>query len=84
MTLSLNLPAEIEARLREKAKRSGEPVDVYALKVLSNAVTAPSVDEVLADFRRQVAESGMSDEQLDEFYEGLRNEVWAERKGQGG
>ena len=83
MTLSLNLPAEIEARLRERAARNGEPVDVYALKVLSDAVTSPSVDELLAEFRRQVADSGMSDSELDEFYENLRNEVWEQRKGSG-
>jgi hypothetical protein len=40
-----------------------------------------SVDEALAPFRRQVEESGMSDEDVQSFFEDVRDEVWAERHG---
>ena len=43
------------------------------------AVASPSIDQLLAPFRRQVEESGMSDEQLDAFYENLRRMAFAER-----
>ncbi len=41
-------------------------------------------DEALAAFRRQVAESGMSDEELLTFFEGLREEVYEEKHGRPG
>lgn len=64
MTLSLNIPPEVEAKLRERAAASGEPVDVYASKVLAEAVTTPTIDELLAPVREQVAASGMSEDEL--------------------
>lgn len=82
MTLSLTVPPEVEAKLRERAAASGEPVDVYASKILVDAVTTPSVEEVLALARKQVAESGMTDSELDEFLQSLREKVWQD--GQGG
>ena len=39
-----------------------------------------TLDEILSPFRNQVAQSGMSDPQMDEFYDSLRDEVW--QKGQ--
>src|ERR1035441_6190346 len=35
-----------------------------------------TLDEILLPFRKQVAQSGMSDAELDQFYEGLRDEAW--------
>jgi hypothetical protein len=64
MTLSLNISPDVEAKLRERAAASGEPADVYASKVLAEAVTAPTIDELLAPVRQQVAASRMSEEEL--------------------
>ena len=80
MTLSVSLSAEAEARLRERAAASGQPLDVYASRVLEAAATAPSIDELLAPARRQIADSGMTDAQLDTFLEDVRDEVWHERQ----
>jgi hypothetical protein len=38
-------------------------------------------DEALAPFRRQVAQSGMSDDELRAFFEELREEVYREKHG---
>ena len=38
-------------------------------------------DEALALFRRQVEESGMTDEELERFFEEVRDEIWREKKG---
>ncbi|MGD0540161.1 MAG: hypothetical protein ABSB33_01455 [Tepidisphaeraceae bacterium] len=37
---------------------------MYASKVLAEAVTAPTIDELLAPVRQQVAASRMSEEEL--------------------
>jgi hypothetical protein len=81
MTLSIFLSPQAEANLRQRAAAEGKDPTAYASELVENAVTKPTLDEILAPFRKQVSESGMSDRQLDEFYENLRNEAWNERKG---
>jgi len=80
MSISIPLSPDAEAKLRERAQAAGEDLTSYAARVFHEAITAPSVDELLAPFRKQVDESGMTDDQLDDFYEGLRNKVWDEHQ----
>ena len=82
ITLSVSISPEAEAKLRERAAASGQPPDVYAARVLEAAVTTPSVEELLAPARQQIAAGGMTDAQLDEFLEGLRDDAWRERRPQ--
>jgi hypothetical protein len=81
MTLSISLTPEAEAKLKQRAAAEGKDPTAYATELVENAVTRPTLDEILAPFRKQVAESGISDEQLDGFYDDLRNEAWKERQG---
>jgi hypothetical protein len=80
MSISIPLSPDAEAKLRERASAAGEDITSYAARVFHEAITAPSVDELLGPFRKQVDESGLSDEQLDDFYEGLRDKVWDEHQ----
>lgn len=41
----------------------------------------PTTDELLEPFRRQVSESGITDDELDAFFEELRDKVWEEKQG---
>lgn len=78
--LQIPLPPETEALLRERASAKGEEVSAYAARLLSEALRAPSADELLAPFRKQVEESGITDEELDALGESLRDEVWREHQ----
>ncbi|HZL38597.1 MAG TPA: hypothetical protein VFC78_25035 [Tepidisphaeraceae bacterium] len=80
MSLAVTISAAAEALLREKAAAHGQPLDQYASAVLEHAATAVTADEALAPFRRQVAESGMSDEQLDAFFEDVGEKVFHDRQ----
>jgi hypothetical protein len=40
-----------------------------------------AVEQVLAAFRRQVEESGMTDDELGDFFEEVREEVWEAKHG---
>jgi len=80
MILQIPVNSETEAVLRERASARGEDIAAYAARLLQEAVTTPNVDELLAPFRRQVAESGVSDDELDELCEELRQEVWTEQQ----
>lgn len=76
-SVTLRLSEKARAKLAEQAARSGQDISAIASDLVEHAVTQPTVDEVLAPFRRQVAESGMSDEELDAF---LRAELDAHRR----
>ena len=80
MTLSLTLPPDVEAKLRKRAAELQQSPDDYASHVLAQAVNARTVDEILAPFRKQVADSGMSDEELDAFYREQLSAVRREKK----
>jgi hypothetical protein len=77
--LHLSLTPDLEARLRAKAQACGEDPERHAERLLSDALSSPSLQEILAPFRQEVAQSGMSDEDLDSFYEGLRDKAWQDR-----
>lgn len=81
MTLTISLPPHLEAKLRDRASASGQTPADYVSRLVEQAVARPTLDEVLAPFRRQVDESGMSDEQIDEFFQGLREKAYQERRG---
>jgi hypothetical protein len=78
--LQIPLPHDAEETLRERAKANGEDVASYAARLLTEALSTPSVDELLAPFRKQVEESGITDEQLDQLGEELRREVRQEKQ----
>jgi len=79
MALNITVPPDTEARLRERAEAQGEDVASYAARLLREAVASPSIEDLLAPFRQQVDESGMTNEQLDDFYDDLRDKAFHDR-----
>lgn len=64
MTLAVPLSPQAEAKLRERAAAEGKDLTAYASKILEQAVTRPSLDELLAPLRQEFAASGTSEEEL--------------------
>jgi hypothetical protein len=64
MTLVLSVSPSVEAKLRQRAAAEGQDPTTYASKLLEQAVSRPSVDELLAPLREEFAASGTSDEEL--------------------
>jgi hypothetical protein len=75
MTINISLTPEAETKLRQRAATLGKDFGAVASDLLEQAITRPSVDELLAPARKQVAESGLSDQQLDDFFGGVVQEV---------
>jgi hypothetical protein len=75
--VTLRLSDRARAKLADQAASSGKDISAVASDLIEHAVAQPSVDEVLAPFRKQVAESGMTDEELDAF---LRGELETQRR----
>ena len=81
MTITVTLPPETEQKLRERAASAGKDVGAVATELLERAVAGPrTLDEILAPFRRQFAESGMTDDELVALVEGAREEIWREQQ----
>ena len=78
MKLSVSLTARAEAELREKAAARGQQLEAYASQFLERAVLS-DLNEQLTPFREQVAESGMTDAELDDFFEELREKAYHDR-----
>jgi hypothetical protein len=84
MTITIDLTPEEEVRLRARASQRGRDLGRYVHDLIAKDIRGPSspeVDEALAPFRRQVEASGMTDDQLDEFFEEVREEIWREKQG---
>jgi len=77
--VTLRLSQEARAKLAEQAANSGQDISAIASDLIEHAVTRPSIDEILAPVRKQAAETGMSDDELDNF---LRGELEAHRREQ--
>jgi hypothetical protein len=71
LMIPLRLSESARAKLAERAAQNGQDVAAYASGLVEQAVTQPTIDEILAPYRKQVAESSMSDEKLDDFHREL-------------
>ncbi len=79
-TIEIPVPDELLRLVDERAQNAGLPREAYIRAVLVSAVSArPSVDEILAPFRRQVADSGVSNEELDRLFSEARDEYHREQ-----
>ena len=76
-TVTLRLSDRAHARLAEQAAKRGHDISAAASDLIEHAVTRPSINEIMAPVRKQVAESGMSDDELDEL---LQKELEAHRR----
>ena len=83
MTLTISIPPEVDARLRERAQVLGRDVAEYAADLIQQGISTASLDEVLDPVRRAFAESGMSDDDLAELLEQEKHAMRREKDGSG-
>jgi hypothetical protein len=82
MTLTIVLPAELEKTLRQKAAQDGQDVADFVRQAVEEKIArGRSFDEICAPFARAVAETGMSDEEFEQFFTQEREEAWREKQG---
>ena len=89
MTITISLPPEIEEAVKAQANKEGRPLEDYVESLVEEAsrrrdridlLAEKSFDEILAPFRRNVAESGLSDEALEALFTEARKEASRARK----
>lgn len=81
MTLTIELPADLEESLRQQAAKNGLDVNAFVLRAVQEKIAkARTFEEACAPFAQAVTAAGISDEEFDRFFEEARSEVWQERQ----
>lgn len=82
MTLTIDLPAELEEALRLQAAQAGQDVSALVVQAVREKIArARPFDEVCGPFAEAVEASGMTDQDFDRFFEEVRDEAWRRRQG---
>lgn len=74
MAITLELEPEVESRLEKKAKDKGFEIEVYVKKLIEKDVSPEALNEILAPVRKEFQESGMTEDELDDFLYSARRE----------
>lgn len=89
MTITIDLPPDIEASVKTQAAQEGLPLEDYVTSLVQEAamrrvridfLAEKSFDEILAPFRGNVEDSGIGDEELDSLFTTARKEASRVRK----
>jgi hypothetical protein len=81
--IQINLPSDIEQKLRERAAQAGQDISTVIVEALREKVNEPSrLEAILGAFRSAFAQSGCSDEELDAAVESARDEIWQAKPSQ--
>lgn len=76
MSVVIDLEPEVEAVLTERAIVRGLPLNNYVAELVSRQI---NLDKRLAPIRKQFEESGMTEDELDEFMNGVRRQAFKDR-----
>jgi len=80
MTVAVDLDAKTEELLRNAAMKNGVELDEYLRSLIDRDLRRLTLDERLAPVRKSVAESDMTEEELDDFMNGILRQVRRERR----
>jgi hypothetical protein len=81
MTVSLSLPPQVEARLRQRAAAEGKDVGQFVQQLIEREVDAPlSLIGAAEPIAGAVEAAGVSDDEFTSLVEQARIEARAERK----
>jgi hypothetical protein len=81
MSVTIDLPPDLEKSVRQQAAQSGQEVSAFVLQAVREKLArARPFGEVCAPFAEAVAATGISDEEFDRFFEEARDEVWRRSK----
>jgi hypothetical protein len=84
MTITISLPPEVEEAVKSQANKEGKPLEDFVESLVEEGsrrrdridlLAEKSFDEILAPFRRNVEENGLSDEALDALFTEARKEA---------
>ncbi|HVA47552.1 MAG TPA: hypothetical protein VNH11_14370 [Pirellulales bacterium] len=83
MTVTVNLPPDLESTLRRQAERSGQAIGDFVLDAVKEKIAkARAFQDLCAPFAQAIEAAGVSDQEFQDFFDGVREEVWRDKQGQ--
>ena len=82
MEITITLPEEVERALGRRAAASGQDVKAFVEEMVKEQALRLTLDEILKPVREEFAESGMTEEELDELIKAERRAMWEEKQGE--
>jgi hypothetical protein len=79
LTITITLAPDMERKLIAAAATNGLTPEIFAHHLIERGLK-DSLDQVLAPFRKEVEESGITDDELRELFTKARAEVRAEKR----
>lgn len=80
MEITISVPPKIEGILAQKAAAEGQDIKEFIESLVERQAIKPSLDEILAPMRGDFAESGMTEDELDELIKTERRAMREENK----
>lgn len=75
MTITLDVSEESGRKLKELASRAGQPVGEFVNRLIEHELSEKTFAEILAPVHEHSRAAGYTEEDLDTFFQGLREEV---------
>jgi hypothetical protein len=81
MTISLSLPPELEAKLRQRAADAGKDMATFVRDAIEEKLSLPrTFAEILAPIHQATMSTGMTEAELDVLIEDARDENYARKR----
>ena len=75
MTLNISISPKAEAKLKERAAAEGKGPTAYASDLVQEAVTRPTLEELLATSQAEFPSTGMTWDEIMDFGRGILQKV---------
>lgn len=86
MSITITIPTHLESLILKKAATAGKPIEEVTIGLIEQSLQPqkPSLtfDEILTPFRKEITESGISDEELDALFMQARRDYARENQEQ--
>ena len=80
MEIRISIAPDLQDKLQKRASERGQDVADYVEQLIERDVSSPkSLRDLYAPVRRQIEESGISENELDTLIEEARDEAYQER-----
>lgn len=80
MELTISVSEQTFSILQKRAKTQGSKVDELVEKIVEEQAHTPTINELLAPVRKEIADKNISEDEIDDFMYSLRKKVKAEKQ----
>ena len=79
MELTISISEKTGSILQKRARENGRDIKDLVKDIVEDQALTPTLDELLAPVRNEVADKGITEDELDDFMYSLRKKVKEER-----